>query len=220
MASLLNAQARADLSKRLQDLDKSLSTAPVLPVLSTHLQIPLTPLFFLVTLGTFLFILVTNNFLPCLITDLCGYLYPIYASLKASTASSPGDLSTWIGYWAIIGYLHLLEYFAPYILPIFPFYYTFKLVLIIWLVLPRTNGAKVVHDRVMKPLIPVIESLVFLPKEDGDAEKKKKDGDGEEKPQVAPAAEEGTKDKKTEEEEPKPRKVPQGKVKWGYVKLQ
>ena len=49
-------------------------------------------------------------------------------------------------YWTVFGFLHLIEIFADLVLYWFPFYYLFKSVFILYLILPQTNGSHYVYE--------------------------------------------------------------------------
>ena len=74
-----------------------------------------------------------------LIADVIGFVYPAWASFKAIESSrAKEDPAQWLTYWILFGFLHLLEYFHDTILYWFPFYYTFKVIGLMYLFLPQT----------------------------------------------------------------------------------
>lgn len=54
-------------------------------------------------------------------------------------------------YWVVFGFFNFIESFISVVLYWFPFYYTFKTLAIVWLVLPQTQGAKLVYHKVLRP---------------------------------------------------------------------
>lgn len=107
----------------------------------------------------------------------------------------------------IFGLFQLIEYAIETVLHIFPFYYTFKLIIIVWLASPATKGASTVYELILKPLTPPCDAFfAFMlagpspsteaaPAGEGGAEKKTPATEGGDtaKPEVAPAAEPDTK---------------------------
>lgn len=55
-------------------------------------------------------------------------------------------------YWVVFGFFNFIESFVSVVLYWFPFYYTFKTLAIVWLVLPQTQGAKLVYHKLLRPL--------------------------------------------------------------------
>ena len=53
----------------------------------------------------------------------------------------------------MFGFFNFIESFIDIILHFVPMYYTFKTLAIVWLMLPQTQGAKVVYTRVLRPLL-------------------------------------------------------------------
>ncbi|CAM9998815.1 unnamed protein product, partial [Chrysoparadoxa australica] len=82
--------------------------------------------------------------------NLVGFLYPAYSSFK-SLERTPGlegkaakeEHTQWLTYWLIFSTLSLLETFVEYLLKFIPFYYTFKLLFLVWCFFPEYHGALV-----------------------------------------------------------------------------
>lgn len=55
-------------------------------------------------------------------------------------------------YWVVFGFFNFIESFVSVVLYWFPFYHTFKTLAIVWLVLPQTQGAKLVYHKLLRPL--------------------------------------------------------------------
>jgi receptor expression-enhancing protein 5/6 len=54
----------------------------------------------------------------------------------------------------------VIENFADYILYWVPFYYAIKITFLVWCMLPKYQGAKVVYTTVIKPLFQKHESAI------------------------------------------------------------
>jgi hypothetical protein len=100
-------------------------------------------------------------------TRLLGFLYPMYASIKALISERKDDDSQWLMYWVVYAALALLEQWymqnpytnasqlgqpAPSGKPSrgLPLYFTLKLVLLGWL--QFANGAELLYKMLVKPV--------------------------------------------------------------------
>jgi receptor expression-enhancing protein 5/6 len=98
-----------------------------------------------------------------LVTDLVGFLYPAYMSFKSMEshkgANGAADDSTqWLTYWVVFSSLALLESVASFLVSWIPMYYAVKTCFIIWLYYPRTLGAEVIYNQVVRPyVLPLLE---------------------------------------------------------------
>ncbi len=75
-----------------------------------------------------------------------------YASLKALQSPIASDDAQWLLYWVVYVFVSTAEtlfFIARYV----PFYSTAKLVVLLWLVAPATQGAEVIYRRVIQPLL-------------------------------------------------------------------
>ncbi|GAA5918164.1 hypothetical protein JCM6882_002312, partial [Rhodosporidiobolus microsporus] len=78
---------------------------------------------------------------------------PAYFSLKALQSPGHDDDVQWLTYWIVFGAFTFLESLSTIIVAWFPYYYTFKTLFILYLALPSTRGAVVIHEKVFKPLL-------------------------------------------------------------------
>uniref|UniRef100_A0A061S1L8 HVA22-like protein n=1 Tax=Tetraselmis sp. GSL018 TaxID=582737 RepID=A0A061S1L8_9CHLO len=84
---------------------------------------------------------------------LVGTAYPVFASLKAvENDRSEEQHVQWLTYWSVYGTLSLIEGLSDKLLGWFPFYYHAKLGFLLWLTLPKFQGAKVLYKRFGRPL--------------------------------------------------------------------
>jgi receptor expression-enhancing protein 5/6 len=91
-----------------------------------------------------------------LVTDLVGFLYPAYMSFKSMESSPkgvPDDATQWLTYWVIFSSLTVIEGLFTFIVNLIPFYYGIKMGLIIWLYHPKTTGAEVIYNQIVRPKI-------------------------------------------------------------------
>lgn len=70
-----------------------------------------------------------------------GFIYPAYASYKALESKSPVAHAQWLTYWVVFSLFTVVEYFADFVISWIPFYYLAKLAFVLWLQLPRFQGA-------------------------------------------------------------------------------
>ncbi|KAF7724143.1 ER membrane protein DP1/Yop1 [Apophysomyces ossiformis] len=113
-------------------------------------------------------IMIIFNFAGQLLTNAISWVYPgmtrlpieeahrslsAYASFKAIETPSPDDDKQWLTYWTVIGFVQVAEYFSDILLFWFPFYYMFKLALILWLALPQFRGAEILYARFLRPFL-------------------------------------------------------------------
>lgn len=105
--------------------------------------------------SVFYLLLVTFNFGGQLLTNLAGFLIPGYytlATLFSVSLSKLDDNVQWLAYWVIFGFFNVLES-AFNVTYWIPFYYTAKLLLLLWAGLPQFNGAQVIFKSFMQPLL-------------------------------------------------------------------
>ena len=96
-----------------------------------------------------------------LASNLVGFIYPAYMSFKALDGgkSIDGDATQWMTYWIIFCSINLLEDTFPFLPRTVKFFYTIKVMSIIWLYHPKTAGAQVIYSSGLKPyLAPMLES--------------------------------------------------------------
>lgn len=65
-----------------------------------------------------------------LLSNLIGFLYPAYASIKAVESSGKEDDTKWLTYWVVFSFITLVEFPAEIILQWIPFYSLLKVSLL------------------------------------------------------------------------------------------
>ncbi|XP_071964956.1 receptor expression-enhancing protein 5-like isoform X2 [Antedon mediterranea] len=86
------------------------------------------------------------------ISSFLGFVYPAYCSIKAIESTEKDDDTQWLTYWTVYSAFGMVEFFSDIFLSWFPFYYLFKMILLIWCMAPiSNNGANVLYHRVLKP---------------------------------------------------------------------
>ncbi|KAJ1926968.1 ER membrane protein DP1/Yop1 [Tieghemiomyces parasiticus] len=102
--------------------------------------------------GLFGLLLVALNFAATLITNLVGFVYPAWSSFHAIETPGKEDDTQWLTYWTVFGLFNVVEYFTNVLLYWVPFYYTLKLVVLLWLALPHTRGAEYLYQNYLRPV--------------------------------------------------------------------
>jgi receptor expression-enhancing protein 5/6 len=96
-----------------------------------------------------------------LVTDLVGFLYPAYMSFKSmesANGASADDSTQWLTYWVVFSSLAVVEGVAAFIVAWIPMYFAVKTCFIIWLYYPKTLGAEVIYNQVVRPyVLPLLE---------------------------------------------------------------
>ncbi|XP_011044102.1 PREDICTED: HVA22-like protein e [Populus euphratica] len=77
-------------------------------------------------------------------------LYPLYASVVAIESPSREEDKQWLAYWILYSFLTLTEILLQSLLEWIPIWYSLKLVLAAWLVLPPFKGAAFVYERYVR----------------------------------------------------------------------
>ncbi|KAF2158096.1 putative membrane biogenesis protein [Myriangium duriaei CBS 260.36] len=134
---------------QLSQLDKELSKYPALNNFEQQTSVP--KVYVVLGLGALYFFLIFFNIAGEFLVNTAGFLIPGYYSLEALFTTTKSDDTQWLTYWVTYAFLTVLEsaFNAVYW---FPFYYTFKFILILWMALPQTGGAKVVFNSFLSPL--------------------------------------------------------------------
>jgi len=133
----------------LNQIDKELSKYHALNNLERQTSIPKVYAF--LGLTAIYFFMVFFNIAGEFLTNLAGFIIPGYYSMGALFTANKSDDTQWLTYWVTYAFLTVFESAvnASYW---FPFYYTFKFVLVLWMALPQTGGAQIVFRSLISPL--------------------------------------------------------------------
>ncbi|TVY26121.1 Protein yop1 [Lachnellula hyalina] len=133
-------------------LDKELSKYPSLNNLEKQTSVPKVYAF--LGLGAFYFFFIFFNIAGQFLTNIAGFVIPGYYSLEALFSVGKADDTQWLTYWVVFAFFTVFES-AVNAVYWFPFYYTFKFLLVLWLALPVTSpysGAQVVFRSFVQPV--------------------------------------------------------------------
>mmetsp|Transcript_21547 Transcript_21547/g.28281 ORF Transcript_21547/g.28281 Transcript_21547/m.28281 type:complete len:164 (-) Transcript_21547:405-896(-) len=108
-----------------------------------------------------------------LICNLVGFIYPAYCSFKAIESKMKDEETQWLIYWVVYAIFTLLENFVDLVLYWLPFYYSFKMAFLVWLMLPSTQGASFIYNSFLKDALKNAEEKLEQVVRDSEKSKKK-----------------------------------------------
>ncbi|TVY73220.1 Protein yop1 [Lachnellula suecica] len=133
----------------ISHIDKELSKYPTLNNLEKQTSVPKVYAF--LGLGAFYFFFIFFNIAGQFLTNVAGFVIPGYYSLEALFSVGKTDDTQWLTYWVVFAFFTVFES-AVNAVYWFPFYYTFKFILVLWLALPMTGGANIVFRSFIQPV--------------------------------------------------------------------
>ena len=96
-----------------------------------------------------------------LITSLVGTLYPGFSTIKSIQKNN--NKKEWLTYWVVFGTFLIFDMFSNIIVNFVPFYFVLKILFLIWMFIPGSNGCKLVYEflitKIMKPLEQLFDSI-------------------------------------------------------------
>ncbi|RDW71853.1 protein YOP1 [Coleophoma crateriformis] len=81
------------------------------------------------------------------------FVFPVFASYKALKSSDPALLTPWLMYWVVLACALLCESWVGFILVWIPFYAWIRLGFLLYLILPQTQGAKILYQTHVHPFL-------------------------------------------------------------------
>lgn len=93
------------------------------------------------------------GFIADLIASAICIALPSYLAAKALRIGDPAQTAPWLLYFVILGLFLLFESWTLFIIGWIPFYSWFRLFFLLYLVLPQTQGAKVLYLNYVEPFI-------------------------------------------------------------------
>lgn len=63
----------------------------------------------------------------------------------------------WLTYWIVFGFVTAFDGLLSIVLFFLPAFYAFKVLFIIWLFYPRTDGASLIYEKFLRPNLHVIK---------------------------------------------------------------
>ncbi|EOO03286.1 putative receptor expression-enhancing protein [Phaeoacremonium minimum UCRPA7] len=94
------------------------------------------------------------------LSSIASFLFPLFASYKALKTSDPAQLTPWLMYWVVLACGLLVESWVEWFLVWIPFYGYIRLLFLLYLVLPQTQGARVIYTTYLHPWLEDNESQI------------------------------------------------------------
>ncbi|KXG54006.1 TB2/DP1/HVA22-related protein [Penicillium griseofulvum] len=88
-----------------------------------------------------------------LMSSVITIFFPVFASYKALRSSDPSQLAPWLMYWVVLSVILLAESWTVFIIGWFPFYSWIRLGFMCYLVLPQTQGARLLYQDYVDPFL-------------------------------------------------------------------
>ncbi|KAJ5894926.1 TB2/DP1/HVA22-related protein [Penicillium taxi] len=88
-----------------------------------------------------------------LMSSVITIFFPVFASYKALRSSDPSQLAPWLMYWVVLSVILLAESWTVFIIGWFPFYSWIRLFFMGYLVLPQTQGARLIYQQYVDPFL-------------------------------------------------------------------
>jgi len=148
--------------KQLDLLDAQLNKNDYVRLVKKQLPPAVRPSYVVIGVAVLLFVVVYYAVGGRFVSNLVGYLYPLYESYRALSASkaSGQSESQWLTYWIVYGFFTIVESATDLLLYWIPFYYLIKIVFLVWLMAPNTRGASLIYDNVVAPILNKYESNI------------------------------------------------------------
>jgi len=144
-------QVKQQIKANTAILDPYAAMVPVFKDISAKLE--LNPGAILALIGSLgLLILLVMQGWTILLTTIT-VLYPAVLSIRAIESSDDSDDKVWLTYWMVFGVFNVLETFFGFIFWFIPYWSWLRLGLFVWLLLPQFNGAKVIYEKGIRPML-------------------------------------------------------------------
>ena len=99
-----------------------------------------------VILGLFIAVIfVYFNIFDSIITNLVGTVYPAFWTIKSLEQNSIEEQKKWLTYWVVFGAFIIVDMGSPVIVKFIPFYFVLKILFLMWLFMPGSNGCTIVY---------------------------------------------------------------------------
>ncbi|KAF9962446.1 receptor accessory protein 4 [Mortierella alpina] len=86
-------------------------------------------------------------------STVAGSFYPAYASYKAINSRDHTRLTAWLMYWTVMGIFTLAEVVLDTLVFWLPFYYEVKMLFVLWMILPQTQGSIYLYQTFVDPYL-------------------------------------------------------------------
>ncbi|VDM57550.1 unnamed protein product [Angiostrongylus costaricensis] len=89
------------------------------------------------------------------LSNLVGFIYPAWRSIKAVRSPGKEDDTQWLTYWIVFSSFSIIDFS---VFTSIPFYWLFKIAFLMYLYLPTFNGATVLYYSFVDPACTFVES--------------------------------------------------------------
>ncbi|MCJ1379831.1 hypothetical protein MMC17_002934 [Xylographa soralifera] len=100
------------------------------------------------------------DLIPNVVSSLLTILFPVFASYKALRTSDPAQLTPWLMYWVSFALVTLFEAWTWYLVSWIPLYAYIRLMILSYLVLPQTQGARLLYQSHIHPFLAQHEASI------------------------------------------------------------
>ena len=100
------------------------------------------------------------NIFDSIITNLVGTLYPAFWTIKSLEKKSTEEQKKWLTYWVVFGSFIIVDMGSPVIMKFIPFYFLIKILFLMWLFMPGSNGCTIVYYLVVKKIFKYYEDKI------------------------------------------------------------
>ena len=105
-------------------------------------------------------LLVYFGIFESLITSLVGTIYPGFCTIKAIQKNQ--NKKDWLTYWVIFGSFLIFDMFSGIIMKFIPYYFVLKILFLIWMFIPGSNGCRIVYDFLISKVMEYIEQFISI----------------------------------------------------------
>ena len=105
-------------------------------------------------------IFVCFNIFDSVITNLVGTVYPAFWTIKSLEQNLIEEQKKWLTYWVVFGFFIIVDMGSPVIVKFIPFYFVLKILFLIWLFMPGSNGCTLVYYLVVKKIFGYYEEKI------------------------------------------------------------
>jgi len=100
------------------------------------------------------------NILDTIITNLVGTLYPAFWTIKSLEQNLVEEQKKWLTYWVVFGSFIIIDMSSVVIVKFIPFYFVLKILFLIWLFMPGSNGCTIIYYLVVKKIFRYYEDKI------------------------------------------------------------
>merc|ERR1719362_1390608 len=94
------------------------------------------------------------------VTIAVGVAYPAFMSFLALESEGADDDKQWLTYWTVFGAFNIVDHFAGVLTVFVPFYLFFKVLFLLYLMHPSTQGALTLYNALILPNVQKYESKI------------------------------------------------------------